>query len=835
MESQVTPDVSHFISLKWKIMISVSLILIVINGIISIINYNSLENQFTSGQIERLEHQQRENSKLLEGMVQRLEDFIKILQLNQPDGSQVSVIKNSLDQQWDHFQSLLELKSAILISPHGKVLKEWGSLSNNPYKEVYQHVITKSHPIGGLSCVDDCHFYLASTIEDQSGKPHILIIFQSINHWLSKLKIASGADTGVITIQKNLPKHPNVNNIKRILPQWDAEIIGLTAPQMNFELLESLATNTSIKKAINQNNYLRKSARDLNIQFISLETKNLQYPTFLVLINDITDSKEEIRSGVTKTIITALLGILITGLFIVLSLWSPINHLTTLSKQLPLLATGNFELVKQRLKRNKPKNTVKDELDILDEAAFSLTGQLERLEHQVHSREKELEKNALFDELTGLANRRLFMDRISVALSELSRSSDQFAVLFLDLDQFKRINDSLGHAQGDQLLLEVAKRLSACVRKSDTVARLGGDEFTILLTHLDDSFDATSIAVKILEALRQPIQLQNREVIVTTSIGIAIAPENGNDSETILRNSDLAMYKAKGMGRDSYHYYTASMNTEAQELLALENELRTAIDNNEFELYYQPQIDLDSGVIVGVEALLRWNSPTRGLTTPFVFMDILEDTGLIVPLGEHILKTACAHAYYWNSLNIHEIKVAVNLSARQFNDPNLVSCIMLILEEEELDSRFLELEITESMLMDNIQDTISTLQKLKKLGLTLSIDDFGTGYSSLSYLKQFPVDVLKVDKDFVKDIPQDQSDMAITSAVLAMAHKLNLKVVAEGIESKAQIEFLKQNQCETGQGYFFSRPQTADKITQLLTSNNICLLDLSSQDNNTTT
>jgi len=807
---------NSFFSLKWKTLIAVSLILIIINGFITLINYNSLNEQFITQQNNLQSLQKKESEKLTRQVFQRLEDFSEILPMLSSNNSASGSIKDSLDQHWGHIQLLFELRSAKLLDTKKKVVGEWGEQLNTTTDSIFQQVLAEQKPARQFLCNLDCNFFMATPVLNEKDETLVLIVSHSIADWLLHIKDSTGADTGIISTDQNFPEHLGVENSDRVIPSWKSHIIGLTNATTNFNYLQELSKLISIKNSGLQNNYLTIKGRNLNISFLPLKAENIINPAYLILINDITRTRRQVDSGVIQAIIIAITGVLITTIFILLSMWYPIKHLTTLSTSLPLLATGNFDHVKKLLIRKKENSGVKDELDILDDATIELTKQLENLEGEVKVREKALTKNALHDELTGLANRRLFMDRISVALKNLERENTRFAVLFLDLDQFKRINDSLGHEQGDHLLLEVAHRLSHCVRESDTVARIGGDEFTILLNSLEDNFDPSNIALKILNSLRSPVILSGKEVIVTTSIGIAIAPNNGQDPETILRNADLAMYKAKGLGRDNHHYYTSSMNAEAQELLALENELRHAVEAREFELYYQPQVDMKSGRIIGAEALLRWNSSKRGFVAPYIFIDALESTGLIVPLGVQIMEMACEQARIWNQLDIEHVKVAVNLSARQFKDPRLLNCVTEILEDKNLDSRFLELEITESMLMDDIQDTIEKLKQLKLLGLTLSIDDFGTGYSSLSYLKQFPVDILKVDREFVKDIPNNKSDMAISSAVIAMAHKLNLKVVAEGIETEEQLEFLKQNDCEIGQGYYFGKPMPVDEMTKLL-------------------
>ena len=417
-----------------------------------------------------------------------------------------------------------------------------------------------------------------------------------------------------------------------------------------------------------------------------------------------------------------------------------------------------------------------------------------------------MENLALFDSLTGLANRRLFTDRLNVSIRNAQRHNKTTALFFLDLDQFKRINDTLGHQAGDELLLIIAERLKACVREQDTVARLGGDEFTILMNDILDLDKVANIAENVLKSLKKPIKLGNHEVIVSTSIGITLAPSDSTDAETLMKNADLALYRAKDNGRDRYHFFTEDLNVRANKLLEIESELRHAIANQNFYLHYQPQINLKTGEIASVEALIRWRHPSKGEISPAEFIPVAEETGLIVEIGEWVMRQACQEIQNLYERTGKHLRVAVNLSPRQFNDLKLVETVSRALSDSGLYAEKLEIEVTESMLMDDINTVIEQLNRIKSTGSTVTIDDFGSGYSSLSYLRSLPVDILKIDQEFVTDIPDDLSAMEIASAVIAVAHKLNLKVVAEGVENIDQRDFLVINGCDYAQGYFFSRP-----------------------------
>jgi diguanylate cyclase (GGDEF)-like protein/PAS domain S-box-containing protein len=430
--------------------------------------------------------------------------------------------------------------------------------------------------------------------------------------------------------------------------------------------------------------------------------------------------------------------------------------------------------------------------------------------------EEQIKELAYHDALTGLPNRLLFNDRLAVAVAQAHRSASRLAILFLDLDRFKVINDSLGHSLGDRLLQEVAERLQAGVRQGDTVARLGGDEFILLLPGIGRAEDAAKVAEKILETLKFPIRLEDRELFVTASVGISLYPEDGFDVESLIKNADTAMYRAKEQGRDNFQLYTHAMNETAVERLGLESSLRKALPGGQLVLHYQPLLDLITGKVHGVEALLRWHHPERGLVLPSEFLNIAEITSLIVPMGPWTLRTACARARAWQEQGQPSLTVAVNLSARQFQQPDLVTQVKRALDETGLPPSSLDLEITETHAMQNAEATIMTLRELKRLGVRISIDDFGIGYSSLSYLKRLPIDTLKIDQSFVRDITTDPDDAAIATAVIALAHTLKLQVVAEGVETQEQLEFLAARHCDRMQGYLFSRPLPADECGEFL-------------------
>ena len=434
---------------------------------------------------------------------------------------------------------------------------------------------------------------------------------------------------------------------------------------------------------------------------------------------------------------------------------------------------------------------------------------------------------AYHDSLTALPNNRLFKDRLKHAISQAERSNSILAIMFLDLDRFKLINDTMGHSAGDELLKITSQRLIEAVRKTDSIAinangnsssiaRFGGDEFTILLDNVENIQAIVRIAERIVESVSQPMMLERQEVHISTSIGIALYPDDGKQADEILKHADSAMYHAKAQGRNNFQFFADSMNQSSVELLALESNLHKAIDNNELCLYYQPQVSVVTGQIVGMEALIRWQHPERGFVSPGVFIPVAEETGLIMRIGEWVFREACNQGIKWIKSGYQLEKISVNLSARQLKDEGLPALIAVILEETGMPADKLCIELTETALILDPDIALARLKKIKELGVTLSLDDFGTGYSSLSYLKRFPIDTLKIDQAFIRDVKVDHEDAALVKAIISMAHGLGMDVIAEGVEIQEQLEFLGANACDTIQGYLFSRPLPANEMTDLL-------------------
>jgi diguanylate cyclase (GGDEF)-like protein/PAS domain S-box-containing protein len=416
---------------------------------------------------------------------------------------------------------------------------------------------------------------------------------------------------------------------------------------------------------------------------------------------------------------------------------------------------------------------------------------------------------AQFDTLTGLPNRTMYIERLSQTLRRPNRDKRSVGVLFVDVDRFKSVNDELGHSGGDGVLARVAGRLQSCVRPADTVARLSGDEFALLLEHMATPEEAAMVSERVIASLAKPFRVNGHEVYVSASLGISVSPTDGSDPDALLKNADMAMYRAKQAGRNTYRFFVPEMNAQAAERLRTETELRGALARREFVLHYQPKASIETGLISGFEALLRWNHPQRGPVSPTEFIPILEDTGLINEVGEWVVREACQQIRAWQADGLKACPVAINLSARQFNQNGLDASIARILEETQIDPNLLEFELTESILMSDSEDAVRVLGNMKKRGIRLSVDDFGTGYSSLAYLRRFPLDSLKIDRAFIRHITTDSGEATIAKAIISLAHNLKLRVVAEGVETQAQLDFLREHACDEMQGYLFARPMSA--------------------------
>lgn len=457
-----------------------------------------------------------------------------------------------------------------------------------------------------------------------------------------------------------------------------------------------------------------------------------------------------------------------------------------------------------------------DEIGSLIDGFNEMLSEIEERDETLRQHQDNLQRLAHFDSLTLLPNRALYHDRLNQAILQTSRTTQKLAVMFVDLDHFKDINDTSGHRVGDLLLRDVGERLQKIVRASDTVARMGGDEFTVLLPNMEDPDDAALVAQKIVQNVSEVYQVEGNEIYITASLGITIFPDDGNTVDELLKNADTAMYHAKSNGRNVFQFYSQEMNSRMKNRVELQNNLRHALERREFILYYQPKVNIATRCISGMEALIRWQHQEKGMIRPDIFIPLAEENGLIVPIGEWVIRTACLQIKTWLAQGNPPFTVAVNVSAYQFRRPNFAEIVTEILQETGVNPALLEIELTESAIMQDIDFTIKILQHFKSLGVKIAIDDFGTGYSSLSHLKRFPIDYLKIDKSFVANATTNADDRAIVIAIISMAHSLSLKIIAEGVEDEAQLALLSEQGCQEMQGYLFSKPLPPDLLAKVL-------------------
>lgn len=795
-----------FISLRWKAVLAVGLLL----AFLCAVFFYFLDQRASKvGANERTQiHQQ--HVTLLNGLIKQSEQHLRKVGGGIPEAlkaTQGVSVKQIIDRYWLYLQADWGIEGITLYDSSGQLKNRWGNSPVMPQR-VLKQALSGQDQGSKISCQNRCSQSILVPAFGPTG-PELIQVDVQLSQLLDDFRRVTKTDIGIISRNPDL-KNPDI-------PQWKQSALLLTQRQKNLQHIIRLSHQAKFVDSLGTSQTILSDNRHYDVSIF----KQVQFTDgrlSFIILDDITRSVAAVNDAEQQSLSQILLPLLIGCLILFVMMLSPLNRMIRQTKIMRTLIKGEYELASSLLKKQKPRRFFADEVDQLIEAEGELSTQLDQLQMQLQESTDELKNLAMFDNLTGLANRYCFLKEIKLRQRRFKRNQTGFALLFLDLDNFKRINDSLGHSAGDKLLGIVSNRLKSCVRAADVVGRLGGDEFCILIDTIKQPEETQSLSSHILNTLIMPIHINGTEINMSASIGIVVAPQDGISTEELLQNADLAMYQAKAMGRNKYCSFSKELTLRAARQLSLENELRSALANREFVLYFQPQVHIHNSEICGMETLIRWKHPTKGMQYPDQFIDTLEETGLIVPVGEWILKESCRLVASWLKAGLPPIKVAVNISARQFTDPGFFRSVEKTLAATGLPTEHLELEITESMVMGNMEESFELLQRLRDLGVTLSIDDFGTGYSSLSYLKSLPVDILKVDRSFVMDIPNNQSDMEITAAIIAMAHKLQLKVVAEGIENPEQHEFLNQNNCDYGQGYLFAKPLAQKELLELLHS-----------------
>jgi len=790
-----------FISLYWKAASGFAIIFLALIGVLTYFNAEQLKDQQNDHRADHQQHYITEFHGLLKKSARQLTNLIDSLPKLKSDSNQ---LKSKIQRHWPSLQMTWGLESAVLLDQAGKIIQHWGDQRISPRPITIEKAITRGMPIQEMICHETCQLSVVSPILNAAGEIQLVQLSVSLADTMLDFQHITGSDIGILTVA------PTMHKGNALLGKTGLTLSALTNRQSLLPIIKRFAREQDWQK-----NFLaagEKTVFILDRLFSQYELLFLATPELVsnnavvVFISDTSFERLQIERAQRIYITAGLLATFVSLALIVLVLWRPIRSLQRQSQALPLLPQGKYKEARQRLTKMAKNRLFADEISQLQETSLQVTEQLESYHQQLTRNSQKLYDMAHLDGLTGLSNRSYLTELINEKLTSQNNKEQHIALIYLDLDNFKHINDALGHSIGDQLLVVVATRLLGCISPEDYAARTGGDEFCLVLNRTDYEVQATETAERVLKALEAPISIDGRSLAVSSSIGITLSPLDGNTAATLLQNADLAMYQAKAKGKNNYHVFNHQLHKDADSLVALEEELRRAVQQQEFVLHYQPQINLKTGELIGCEALIRWQHPERGLLAPFFFIDALENNGLIIPVGKWVIQEACRQCGQWSRMGLGHIKLSINLSTRQFSDPDLLNDIKRAITEAGITPSQLELEVTESLLATDIKHAISVLKDLQNLGITIAIDDFGTGYSSFSYLKQLPLNKLKVDRAFVKDIPGNNDDQQIASAIVAMAHSLNLTVTAEGIETEAQSNYFKEIQCEYGQGYLYDKP-----------------------------
>lgn len=803
----------RFVSVPVKLLVLVIGALLLLTAIFSYLSLSRLNQEFTQYQSDTLRKGQAQfsvqNNVLRQKILTWLESFSDIVRLKEQ--ADFDVLAQEFAAQFDTLQMNQNVENVWLVSANNEELY----LSNAIPKFVQlsiENVLKHQQPEHTLYCEGQCVQLITIPVLNGKGDMAIVAMTVSLVDMIYYINQALDNELAVVSFSR-VDKLVSTTGNEEAIILADAKFISSTNTQLvselfmsNQEIVNSEMINfQGIKATANDSSYL------INLIPIANTRDDFYY---LALIDDATIFTDKYQQNRWQFLIFTLV-VLIALVIVVHFVASPFTRrLLVLSDVLPLLAKKEFDRFRQTdLQRN---GKYIDELDILANAATELSFELEQLNIEIEQKTKELENIAMYDLLTGLPNRNMLNYQLRKAFLNVSRSDGQIAVLFLDLDDFKKVNDSHGHTDGDKLLIQAANRLRSSIRRVDMACRFGGDEFVVVLGHIDNENDAVLVAQEILEAFKEPIKIQNSLFYVSTSIGIAFAPEEMTKSEDLISYADIAMYEAKDDGGAKYHIYHEEMYKKVALRVMMESEVRQALAKNQFSLSLQPQLDAKTKKLYGFEALLRWQHPERGMVSPEDFIPLLENSQHMVELGYWVIRRCFELCQTFIDKGLTDVRIAINLSAGQFADPHLTPYLTDLLTEFSLEASHFELELTEQTLVKNIDSAIEMMNGLRDVGFSFAIDDFGTGYSSLAYLKKMPVDVIKIDKSFVFGMLENRADYQIIMSTIAMVKNLGLQVIAEGVETSAQLRSLTENDCDIIQGYYFSKPIPETKLMEFL-------------------
>ncbi|WJG09519.1 bifunctional diguanylate cyclase/phosphodiesterase [Aliiglaciecola sp. LCG003] len=763
----------------------------------TLLSLKKINNDFLVEQNDIKQQTQSQYNLLNEMLLSRLESWVELFgQLYQNEPDQIQALADSFAARFDFLQLNWQVEGIWLFDPKAALL-----YSTEP--NLAPHILANTEQVyieqrsnATTYCEQYCSKILSIPILDNTGQLNVVTLSVGLVDTLAFLNQSTKATLALVHLPEDTGSiSANSLTIRGPLSKKNIEfvrtVINTMPDELSFESLAEYGTRVDL----NGQSYF--------IVLIPIVTENAKLD-YVLSAHNITDMIQTLRSYQRNILITAS-TVFIIALFVFYILTNSVRRrLVSLAARLPLLAQRDFDGFRQQVRISK--HLFRDELDTLSDSAYELAERLEQLDKDVLAKTTELENIAMYDQLTHLPNRNMLLFQLKQAVLNLKREPGYAVVLIFDLDDFKKVNDSHGHTTGDHLLQEAAARFQSVVRETDIACRLGGDEFAILLQHIDDISGAIIVAEKLLERFRSPINVDNSRFYVSTSIGIAFTNSCDTDVAEIIRYADIAMYDAKSSGGNGYKLYNEAMSKLAIDKVALEDEARSALINDHFSFALQPQIELKTGKLVGFEALLRWNHPVRGAVSPGYFIPILENTEFMLSLGFWCIENAFKLLDEFRSRGYPDLKIAINLAAIQFLDPELIPYLQEKVRETGLSADLIELELTERTLVSDVQRTTEIMHQLVKLGFIISIDDFGTGYSSLSYLKNMPAHYIKIDRAFVDGMLSSNADKEIVASTVTMVQKLNMQVIAEGIEEQTQIDMLLDFDCDMAQGYFIARP-----------------------------
>lgn len=779
-----------FVSIPTKLLLLIIGALLILVVGVSSMSWNRLNQEFEKFQAEKIAQGQSQLAMQMQIEREKLslwiESFSDVIDSNTDEKLSLST---ALERQYDALQMNHNVEHIWLFGANSEVLYSTESVPSSLQSSVNK-VLSEQTPNYRLECSITCEQLVLVPILNKSGELNVIAMSISLIDVIYSLHQALGSEVAIVSVMNT-----NTHDTVKFLSASNQDLVSQVFANLRDDVSFADVKSTGLQIDINSNSYL------MNLMSLA-DSGAKQF--YLALVNDVTSIKEEYVKYAMQFLLSglAIFCVLAILMYVIVSPFA--NRILTLSSALPLLARKEFEQFRHI--RLKKKRILADELDIVANAATELSFELEQLNIEVEQKTKELENIAMYDLLTGLPNRNMLNYQLRKAVANIRRNFTGVAVIFLDLDDFKKVNDSHGHGEGDKLLIEAANRIRLAVKNTDLACRFGGDEFVVVISHAESESDAIPIAEDILERFKAPIRIGSSIFYVSTSIGIAFTKDEIARPEQLVSQADIAMYEAKDQGGAQYHIYHAEMYQRVAHRVMMEAEVRQALVKGQFSLSLQPQLETHSKKLYGFEALLRWQHPEKGMISPDDFIPILENSEHMVELGYWVIRRCFELSEFFTTMGLTEVRVAINLSADQFMDPELPRYLKGLLEEFDTSASRFDLELTEQTLVKDIERAIITMDALKEVGFSFAIDDFGTGYSSLAYIKKMPVDVIKIDKSFIFGMLENHADYQIIMSTIAMVKNLGLTVVAEGVESSAQLRSLTENACDIIQGYYFSKP-----------------------------